>query len=110
MKNIFQAILSYYFRENKFSNEIVAINEKLVSATLIVYKRIQEDLKPTPAKSHYTFNLRDVSKVVCGICLMEKKELAHTDTAVRLWAHETSRVFGDRLINENDRKWILDAI
>jgi dynein heavy chain len=110
MKNIFQAILSYYFRENKFSNEIVAINEKLVSATLIVYKRIQEDLKPTPAKSHYTFNLRDVSKVICGICLMEKKELSQTDTAVRLWAHETSRVFGDRLINESDRKWILGAI
>jgi dynein heavy chain, axonemal len=41
---------------------------------------------------------------------MEKKELSHTDTAVRLWAHETSRVFGDRLINESDRKWILDAI
>ena len=77
---------------------------------MTVYKRIQEDLKPTPAKSHYTFNLRDVSKVICGICLMEKKELSSTDTAIRLWAHETSRVFGDRLINETDRKWILDAI
>jgi hypothetical protein len=41
---------------------------------------------------------------------MEKKELSQTDTAVRLWAHETSRVFGDRLINESDRKWILGAI
>ena len=74
-----------------------------MTATLVVYKRIQEDLKPTPAKSHYTFNLRDVSKVIYGICLMEKKELSQTDTAVRLWAHETSRVFGDRLINIVDR-------
>jgi dynein heavy chain len=86
------------------------MNEKIVMATLNVYRRIQEDLKPTPAKSHYTFNLRDVSKVICGICLMNAKELKNPDTAVRLWAHESTRVFGDRLINEDDRKWMLDSV
>jgi dynein heavy chain len=110
MMNIFKSILSYYFRVNKFSSEVSGINEKLVQATLNIYKRIQEDLKPTPAKSHYTFNLRDVSKVICGICLMSSKELTNTDTAVRLWAHETTRIFGDRLVNEEDGKWMLTAI
>lgn len=108
--SIFKSILSYYFREGKFVTEVCNINEKLVQGTLNIYKRIQEDLKPTPAKSHYTFNLRDVSKVICGICLMTQKELTNTDTAVRLWAHETTRIFGDRLVNEDDRKWMLSAI
>lgn len=110
MKTIFTSILSYYFREGKFSNEIQGMNEKLVVATLNIYKRIQEDLKPTPLKSHYTFNLRDVSKVICGICLMEKKELTTPDTAIRLWAHETTRIFGDRLVNDKDRSWIITAV
>ena len=35
----------------------------LVDSTIEVYVRIVADLLPTPAKAHYTFNLRDVSKV-----------------------------------------------
>ncbi len=34
-----------------------------VDATSDMYAKITQDLKPTPAKSHYTFNLRDMSKV-----------------------------------------------
>jgi len=110
MKTIFSSILSYYFRTGGFNDEIKGMNDKLVQATINIYKRIQEDLKPTPLKSHYTFNLRDVSKVVCGMCLIEKKELTNSDVAVRLWAHETVRVFGDRLINNTDRLWMLTAV
>jgi len=29
---------------------------------------------------------------------------------VRLWAHEINRVFGDRLINDKDRTWMLEAL
>jgi hypothetical protein len=35
----------------------------LVDCSITVYTRIAAELLPTPAKSHYTFNLRDVSKV-----------------------------------------------
>jgi dynein heavy chain, axonemal len=28
----------------------------------------------------------------------------------KLWAHETSRVFADRLINDEDREWFQDLI
>ena len=110
MKSIFSSILSYYFRVGGFNSEIVGMNEKLVTATLAIYKRIGEDLRPTPIKSHYTFNLRDVSKVICGICQVEKGALVNSDVGIRLWAHETVRVFGDRLVNDADRKWMMIAI
>lgn len=29
---------------------------------------------------------------------------------MRLWAHETTRVLGDRLINDDDRMWMLNAV
>lgn len=110
MKSIFSSILSYFFRTGGFNAEIVGMNEKLVLATLAIYKRIGDELRPTPIKSHYTFNLRDVSKVICGICQVEKGALANSDVGIRLWAHETVRVFGDRLVNDTDRKWMMTAI
>jgi len=39
------------------------MRDNIVSNTINVYKMIQESFRPTPAKSHYTYNLRDVSKV-----------------------------------------------
>jgi len=40
-------------------------------------------------KAHYTFNLRDFSKVIMGICMADKESISNTDQLIRLWAHET---------------------
>lgn len=110
MKTIFSSILKWYFRTGGFATDVANLEVKVVSATLQIYKAIQEELKPTPLKSHYSFNLRDVSKVICGVCLCTKKEVANSDVLTRLWAHEITRVFGDRLINDEDRLWMMNTV
>ena len=64
MKSIFGNILKWFFRVGEFNSDISMLDSKLVEATLSIYKQIQLDMKPTPAKSHYTFNLRDFSKII----------------------------------------------
>lgn len=37
--------------------------DAIVKCSVDIYERVSNELLPTPAKSHYTFNLRDVSKI-----------------------------------------------
>jgi len=67
-------------------------------------------LKPTPNKSHYTFNLRDISKIFGGCVIVNNKSIMTNMHLVRLWIHENKRVFGDRLNDNPDRKFMNDLL
>ena len=66
LKSIFKSIMRGFLKD--FAKPIVDIGDKLVNAAVDIYDRIAIDLLPTPEKSHYIFNLRDLSKAIQGIC------------------------------------------
>ncbi|XP_032988956.1 dynein axonemal heavy chain 1 isoform X1 [Rhinolophus ferrumequinum] len=84
---------------------IANFTDPLVKATIMVYSTITSQLLPTPAKSHYTFNLRDLSKVFQGMLMVNPAKVEDKVQLLRLWYHESCRVFRDRLVNEEDRSW-----
>ncbi|XP_077133083.1 dynein axonemal heavy chain 1 isoform X2 [Ranitomeya variabilis] len=86
------------------------LSEQLVEATIKVYNTITSQLLPTPAKSHYTFNLRDLSKVFQGILMAEPAKMEDQICLLKLWYHESCRVFQDRLVNDEDRRWFDDLM
>ena len=81
-----------------------------ILASISLYYRISKELLPTPAKSHYTFNLRDLSKVFQGMTMGDPDFIKTAPDYIRLWAHECFRVFSDRLIDEPDREWFKAAL
>ncbi|KAI9224756.1 dynein heavy chain and region D6 of dynein motor-domain-containing protein [Blastocladiella britannica] len=107
MQQIFSAILSWHFSAGEFSSDIAALTTPLVNATLGIYTWSVAHLLPTPAKSHYTFNLRDFSKVVQGLTLSKSDTYVDASSMIKLWVHEVMRVFCDRLISTQDQDLLL---
>jgi dynein heavy chain len=105
---VFGTMMDWFL--SSFPGQVKGSGHAVVDATIGLYNAITEALLPTPSKSHYTFNLRDLAKVFQGTmqCLP-----AHVGTApdmIRLWSHETLRVFHDRLIDNSDRQWFHNQL
>ncbi|TKS69390.1 Dynein heavy chain 2, axonemal [Collichthys lucidus] len=87
-----------------FCEEVKPIGKILTQATLELYDAVSARFHPTPAKTHYTFSLRDISKVFQGL-LRAHPDLHDTKNNItRLWIHECFRVFSDRLVDHSDTK------
>ena len=72
IKTIFNMITCTFLRVT-FGDEAQSVGTSIVNATINVYYAALDSLRPTPEKPHYTFNLRDVSKVVQGVLMADKR-------------------------------------
>ncbi|NXF75625.1 DYH7 protein, partial [Sclerurus mexicanus] len=110
MLRIFSTVVALYLRANNFPSDFSTIGNQIVTATLEVYKKAIKNLLPTPAKSHYTFNLRDFSRVINGCLLIKKDAVENKRVMIRLFVHEVFRVFYDRLVEDDDRAWLFNLV
>ncbi|XP_064233926.1 dynein axonemal heavy chain 6 isoform X3 [Aotus nancymaae] len=103
LKQIFQAILNGFLSD--FPPAVKQTASSIVEASVEIYNRMRVDLLPTPAKSHYIFNLRDLSKCVQGILQCDSGTIREEIQIFRLFCHECQRVFHDRLIDSEDKHY-----
>ncbi|XP_077117756.1 dynein axonemal heavy chain 2 [Ranitomeya variabilis] len=100
IKRIFGTMMSQKLQD--FEEEVKPVGDIITQATIELYNAITQRFLPTPAKIHYLFNLRDISKVFQGM-LRAHRDLHDTKQSIaRLWVHECIRVFSDRLVDSID--------
>ncbi|XP_038624757.1 dynein heavy chain 2, axonemal [Tachyglossus aculeatus] len=100
IRRIFGTMMNQKLQE--FEEEMKPIGNVVTEATVEVYNTVVQRFLPTPAKIHYLFNMRDISKVFQGM-LRANKDFHDTKSSLtRLWIHECFRVFSDRLVDSGD--------
>ncbi|KAK3263038.1 hypothetical protein CYMTET_28136, partial [Cymbomonas tetramitiformis] len=110
LMRIFGALLEWWMTNCRFKEDITRLRQPLVVATIQVYRAVQEGLLPTPTKSHYTFNLRDVAKVMQGVTSTHDGAIADGVVLTKLWLHESLRIFHDRLISDEDQTMFYQVL
>ncbi|KAG7190763.1 hypothetical protein KM043_006835 [Ampulex compressa] len=110
MDTIFNTIGQGYFCIERFSEEIVNFLPKLIPLTRILWQQTKAKMLPTPAKFHYIFNLRDLSRIWEGILRIERDECDSLTTLLKLWDHECTRVIADRFTTAADKDWFRNAL
>jgi len=107
---IFEGIINGFLDSYNFNSKVSACGRTIVNATIDLYNQVTDRLLPTPSKFHYTFNLRDISKVFQGFCMCKPISIDNEASCALLWIHEVSRVFYDRLVDEEGREFFKELI
>lgn len=100
----------HYNSKRGFSIEVKNLVKKMVPITRILWERTRTTLLPTPAKFHYIFNLRDLSRVWQGMLGTLSTVIDKESVLMLLWKHECNRVFGDRLTLQADKNWFNEEV
>uniref|UniRef100_H2YVQ4 AAA+ ATPase domain-containing protein n=1 Tax=Ciona savignyi TaxID=51511 RepID=H2YVQ4_CIOSA len=103
LQHIYKVQLGHFFENRDFMPEVKESCPQVVNAGIAVYYKMCNAMLPTPDKSHYTFNLRDLSDVIKGVLQADESVIVSRETIAHLFAHEATRVFHDRLTDATDR-------
>ncbi|KAL0081796.1 dynein heavy chain [Phycomyces blakesleeanus] len=87
--------------------------EPLTAAMVELYLASQKRFTPD-IQAHYIYSPRELTRWIRGIYeAIKPLETLTVEGLVRIWAHEALRLFQDRLVDEEERRWtdqMIDSI
>ncbi len=90
LKRIFGSLLNLKLVD--FDDVMKPLGDQISQGSIEVYRAVVKELLPTPAKSHYLFNTRDLAKIIQGVMQATKTFYDNQVSNVHLCGN-TSRTF-----------------
>lgn len=110
LNRIYSGILMNGYKKTGHAADVLGNVNQIVTATMQVYSQIIRQLKPTPKKCHYRFDMRDILQICTGCSLLRKESVENKKIFAKIWFHESLRVFHDRLIEADEKNWLFEKL
>ncbi|DBA02158.1 TPA: hypothetical protein N0F65_004793 [Lagenidium giganteum] len=85
-----------------FVEDIRKLTANILKAALGLHAQVSTTFRKTAANFHYEFNIRHVANVFQGLLMARPSTFEDPFKFALLWIHESTRVYGDRLVNTQD--------
>ncbi|XP_071672857.1 dynein axonemal heavy chain 9-like isoform X3 [Patagioenas fasciata] len=102
LSRIYSTILTQHLTSGNFSGAVQKSAQQLVALALGLHQKVAATFLPTAIKFHYIFNLRDFSNIFQGLLFSTPECLQHPQDLVKLYLHESNRVYRDKMVEEKD--------
>ncbi|XP_037134453.1 dynein heavy chain 9, axonemal [Syngnathus acus] len=102
LATIYTSILSQHLQNDAFPAAIRKSCPTLVQLSLALHLSVASTFLPTAVKFHYIFNLRDLSNIYQGILFSTSECLKTPVDLLKIYLHESNRVYKDKLVEEQD--------
>lgn len=93
---------------NSFGTQMQDYADKIVDAAINIHTQVNTRFLPSAVKFMYNWNMRELSNIFQGCCMAKSDYFIKPTMLVRLFIHESVRVFADRLVSEPEIDIFMD--
>ncbi|XP_051721899.1 dynein axonemal heavy chain 11 [Ctenopharyngodon idella] len=102
LSSMFGPILGFHLQRLPFIPAVVSSGRAVVRAAVALHDRVLQHFLPTSIKFYCLFNLWDLSRLFQGLLFSRPECVRQGADLVRLWIHESRRVYSDRFSEPSD--------
>lgn len=73
----------------------------IIKAAISFHPTMVSSFRKTAANFHYEFSIRHLANIFQGLLVAQPAQFPEPEKVVKLWIHESERIYGDRLVSHD---------